>query len=101
VAQHVERGERLGARAAARGVREGVSSGTTQGRRARARPVSSVVHIGLPGGDVEREGGREEAGGWAGPWDGPHPSAERGERERGWQVGPAKYLIKFEIVQTV
>jgi hypothetical protein len=33
----------------------------------------------------EREGGREEAGGWAGPWDGPQPSAnvERGRELAG------------------
>jgi hypothetical protein len=50
--------------------------------------VSGAAHVGVPGGDGEREGGREEVGGWAGPWDGPHPSAKRGERERDWQVGP-------------
>jgi hypothetical protein len=46
-------------------------------------------HVGVPGGDEEREGGREEADGWASPWDGPHLSAKRGERERNWQVGLA------------
>jgi hypothetical protein len=50
--------------------------------------VSGAAHVGVPGGDGEREGGREEVGRWAGPWDGPHPSAKRGERERDWQVGP-------------
>jgi hypothetical protein len=43
----------------------------------------------VAGGDGEREGGREEVGRWASPRDGPHLSGERGERERGWQVGPA------------
>jgi hypothetical protein len=51
--------------------------------------VSDVVHVGVSGDDGEREGGREEASGWASPWDGPHPSTKRGERERDWQVGPA------------
>jgi hypothetical protein len=51
--------------------------------------VSSASHVGLPGSDGEREGGRYEASEWASPWDGPHPSAERGERERGWEVDPA------------
>jgi hypothetical protein len=43
----------------------------------------------VAGGDGEREGGREEVGRWASPRDGPHMSGELGERERGWQVGPA------------
>jgi hypothetical protein len=28
--------------------------------------VSGTTHVGVPGGNGEREGGREEAGGWAG-----------------------------------
>jgi hypothetical protein len=35
------------------------------------RPVSGAALVGVPGGDGERGGGREEAGGWAGPRDGP------------------------------
>jgi hypothetical protein len=49
--------------------------------------VSGVVHVGVLGGNGEREGGRDEAGGWVGPWDGLHLSSKRGERERDWQVG--------------
>jgi hypothetical protein len=62
--------------------------------------VSGAAHVGVPGGDGEREGGREKAGGWASPSDGPHPSAEQGEQERG-RLGRGANLIKFEIVQTV
>jgi hypothetical protein len=36
------------------------------------RPVSGATHVRVSGGDGERE----EAGGWAGPRDGPHPSAK-------------------------
>jgi hypothetical protein len=45
------------------------------GRRG-LRPVSDAAHVGVSGGNGERDGGREEAGGWASPWDGPHPSAK-------------------------
>jgi hypothetical protein len=41
--------------------------------------MSGAAHIELSGGDGEREGGREEAGGWAGPGVGPSCKRE-GER---------------------
>jgi hypothetical protein len=42
----------------------------------RLWPVSGAAHVGVPGGDRERDRGREEAGMWAGLWDRPHPSAK-------------------------
>jgi hypothetical protein len=83
---HVEKGN-LGAWAAARGVRGAPTRPGASGRGLWS--VSDATHVGVLGDEGEREGGREEAGRWAGPWDRPHPSAKQGEREREWQVGPA------------
>jgi hypothetical protein len=47
-------------------------------------PVSGAAHVGVSGGDGEREGGRVEADRWVGPRDRPHLSVKRGEREREW-----------------
>jgi hypothetical protein len=74
-------GGKLGAWAAARGMRGG--------GRAPARPEAGRRRLRSVSGDREREGGREEAGVWASPWDGSHLSAKQGERERDRQVGPA------------
>jgi hypothetical protein len=62
------------------------------------RPMSGSAHVGVLGGDREREGGREEVGGWAGLGYGPHPSVKRGEWER-LAGGPGRNLNKFKIVQ--
>jgi hypothetical protein len=66
----------LGDWAAARGVIEGggeLAPARPGADGRRLRPVSGAAHVIVPGGDREREGGGEEAGGWAGPRDGPHP----------------------------
>jgi hypothetical protein len=70
------RRKKLGPRAAARGVKEGAAPTRPGAGRRGLRPVSDAAHVGVPGGNREREGGREEASGWAGSWDGPHPSAK-------------------------
>jgi hypothetical protein len=49
------------------------------GRRRGLRRVSGAVHVGLPSGDREREGWREEAGRWARSGVGPSCKRE-GER---------------------
>jgi hypothetical protein len=72
----VERGKIGGPGSGVRCERGGVvSSSKTWGRRAQGAAGESA-HVGVPGGDGERERGKEEAGGWASLWDGPHPSAK-------------------------
>jgi hypothetical protein len=63
--------------------------------------VSGAAHVGVPGSNGERQGGREEAGRWAGPQDGPHPSVKRGEKDREWQVGAAAIQSNLKYFKTI
>jgi hypothetical protein len=73
------------ARACGEGKLGGLGSGLRHEGAAPARPKaggcrlwleSGAAHVRVPGGDGEREGGREEAGWWASPWDRPHMSVK-------------------------
>jgi hypothetical protein len=74
-AWHVEM-KKIGAPGSGTRCEGGGSFDKTRASTRGLRPVSDAAHVGVLGGNGEREGGREEAGGWAGPWDGSHPSAK-------------------------